>query len=477
MNTTPNFNLPKPIDTADVDEEFYRLQLAWDMLDLILFSMVQQIAGKSNLGHGHAIGDIVGLVAALANKMDATRTFSLDDLTDVDGAAEAALNYLLVKGSDGKWMPSSASAALGAHQHAQGDIVGLTDDLTSLSQAIDETAAALADKQDRVASTDQDMNGRDVLNVRKVNGGQLSSFRNKLINGDFSVFQRVAVPTTGVVVAAGASAYVADRWLVTNTTNQPVTVSRQLHILGQAAVPGRPKFKMRLAFATAPTTGTIRVAQRVEGVETLDGAASARAHLTGPAGAEVLACEVVQNFGTGGAPSASVVTAASSLDIATIYNAATQIRKAQFAIPSIAGKTIGSNGNDFVELGWVLTPRQVGNYELSQLSFVEGDASKEADPFSPRHKGQEFALCQRYYQTRDHIVDAAGTNNYSPYQPVALPVQMRVAPTGSHSTISTAGSFSGPTISYTAERFGAYISNTSATSNTWVGNIKMDAEL
>lgn len=136
MNTTPNFNLPKPINTADVDEEFYRLQLAWDMLDLILFSLAQQITGKSNLGHSHTIADIVGLATALANKMDATRSFSLDDLADVDGAAEAATTYLLVKGADGRWMPSSAIAALGAHQHALADIAGLTDALTALIDAI-----------------------------------------------------------------------------------------------------------------------------------------------------------------------------------------------------------------------------------------------------------------------------------------------------------------------------------------------------
>lgn len=126
MSTTTNFNLPKPVDTADVDEEFYRLQTAWDMLDLILLSMATQIAGKSSLGHSHVIADIVGLVAALANKMDASRTFSLDDLTDVNGAAEAALNYILVKGADGKWMPSSAIAALGPHQHQISDVQDLT---------------------------------------------------------------------------------------------------------------------------------------------------------------------------------------------------------------------------------------------------------------------------------------------------------------------------------------------------------------
>lgn len=154
MNTTPNFNLPKPIDTADIDEEFYRLQVAWDTLDLILLSLATQIAGKSNLGHGHAIGDIVGLVAALADKMDADRTFSLDDLADVNGAAEAAINYVLVKAADGRWMPSSAIAALGPHQHAAGDIQGLTQALDAKldDSQLDTDASLAANNDTKIAS-------------------------------------------------------------------------------------------------------------------------------------------------------------------------------------------------------------------------------------------------------------------------------------------------------------------------------------
>ncbi|WP_145960255.1 hypothetical protein [Rhizobium leguminosarum] len=70
------------------------------------------------------MGQITGLAAALAQKMDASTIFTLDSLDDVDGADAAALNYVLVKSATG-WRPSSASAALGLHQHAMSDIVGL----------------------------------------------------------------------------------------------------------------------------------------------------------------------------------------------------------------------------------------------------------------------------------------------------------------------------------------------------------------
>lgn len=209
---------------------------------------------------------------------------------------------------------------------------------------------------------------------------------NWLINGNFDFYQRLLAPATAQTIAAGASAYTLDRWFVTNNTNQPVIISQQVHPVGQVAVPGSPKFKFRASFASAPASGTLRIAQRMEGCETLSGKkASARAYITGPNGNEALATELVQSFGTGGAPSAAVVTPASSLDLATIWDVNTRMRKALFNIPATAGKALGSNSNDYLELAWVLSPRQAGNYELSRVSFNEGDTSGEPDPFVDLH--------------------------------------------------------------------------------------------
>ncbi|UWU13278.1 hypothetical protein N2599_14105 [Rhizobium sullae] len=126
MANTPNFAIPMPDPAADVDEEFYRLQQAWAIVDLALWNLTQALDGKAPALHEHAIGQITGLLEALAGKMDASATFVLDDLTDVSGATAAAIGYVLVKAANGQWQPSSAIAALGAHQHATGDIVGLT---------------------------------------------------------------------------------------------------------------------------------------------------------------------------------------------------------------------------------------------------------------------------------------------------------------------------------------------------------------
>lgn len=79
-----------------------------------------------------------------------------------------------------------------------------------------------------------------------------------------------------------------------------------------------------------------------------------------------------------------------------------------FNVPSISGKTIGDGSHLWFE--FVLSAGtsnatsgssigiQTGTFDIAHVSFVEGDATAEANPFAPRHIGQEWELCQRYYE-------------------------------------------------------------------------------
>ena len=131
LTLTVNYQFPKPDEEANVDEEFFRLQLqTLDLIDAAIFQAYQLAAGKAAASHQHNITDIIGLADILENKMPANRTFSLDDLQDVTGATDAANGYLLVKTATG-YLPRSPAAVLGAHQHAMADIVGLDEALSS----------------------------------------------------------------------------------------------------------------------------------------------------------------------------------------------------------------------------------------------------------------------------------------------------------------------------------------------------------
>ncbi|KIQ02238.1 hypothetical protein RU07_12390 [Agrobacterium tumefaciens] len=131
MSNTPNLNIPMPDPSADVDDEFYRLQQAWMLVDEALFQLIAAVAGKSNTGHTHAIDQINGLVSALQNKMDANKAFKIGDLADVVGSADAALNYVLAKNNDGKFSFASALSVLGNHDHSIAQVVGLADALNA----------------------------------------------------------------------------------------------------------------------------------------------------------------------------------------------------------------------------------------------------------------------------------------------------------------------------------------------------------
>ena len=62
--------------------------------------------------------------------------------------------------------------------------------------------------------------------VEQNTGGAVSPYvagKNKIINGDFGVWQR----GTSISVAASTNAYTADRWFISTATSQACTVSRQ----------------------------------------------------------------------------------------------------------------------------------------------------------------------------------------------------------------------------------------------------------
>ena len=131
MVNTPNFNIPKPVATDNIDQEMYRLQEAWDIVDAALKLISDAVANKAASSHGHSIDQIEGLATALNNKMAANKTFKIGDLVDVIGAADAALNYVLAKNADGKFSFSSAASLLGNHGHSIEQVQGLADALNA----------------------------------------------------------------------------------------------------------------------------------------------------------------------------------------------------------------------------------------------------------------------------------------------------------------------------------------------------------
>lgn len=234
-----------------------------------------------------------------------------------------------------------------------------------------------------------------------IGAGVMAGFRNKIINGDFGLWQR-GTSVNGI----SAGAYGADRWICWDNLSSNVN-SQQAFALGQTDVPGNPKYWQRSVVVTsAGAAAYAMTSQRIEGVETLAGKLVTITFWAKADAVKNIAIDLTQNFGSGGAPSAEVNTPCGLKALTTAW------QKFSFTatVPSVSGKTKGSGGNDSLELlfwfdaGSNFNTRasnlgqQSGTFDIAHVSIVEGDATAEADPFSPRHIQQELALCKRYFE-------------------------------------------------------------------------------
>ena len=231
-----------------------------------------------------------------------------------------------------------------------------------------------------------------------INASPLTGFRNKIINGDFDVWQRETSDSL-----SNETAYVADRWQNGTGSSGAATVSRQTFTLGQTDVPGNPRYFMRHD-QTVGGGSTFILAQRVEDARTLSGeTATFTFYAKVSSGTIAVDVDYSQNFGTGGSPSTeNTVTIQSSETITTSWQKFQYV----FDIDSISGKTLGTNSNDFLRIRLVLPASTTFTLDIAHVSLVPGDATDEDDPFSSRHIQQELTLCQRYYE-KSYSLDTA----------------------------------------------------------------------
>lgn len=226
-------------------------------------------------------------------------------------------------------------------------------------------------------------------------------FTNKIINGDFDIWQR------GTSFSSGSQYFGPDRWKITPGTGSVVATARDGLAPGTAAIPGNPSYGVKFD-RTTNGTGAGYVQHRIESARTLSGKKVTLTFYTYSSGPATLPIYLIQRMGTGGTPSADALTR-----LTDIVMAGTTFEKQQFVVtlPSLSGKVLGSNNNDSLELyiEWPTDQLGLGSFRLYHVSVVEGDASAEADPFPSRHIEQELALCQRYYEKSYSLETAPGT--------------------------------------------------------------------
>ena len=272
----------------------------------------------------------------------------------------------------------------------------------------------------------------------QANTNNFAAGKNKLINGDFNINQRNFTSTTT------DGTYGFDRW-IGYFQGGTTTYSAQTFTTGTAPVAGyEGKNYPRLVTTSQSSAGDFAsVSQKIESVRSFAGQTVTFSFWAkASTGTPNIGVGFSQFFGLGGSPSAEVIT---STAVKTITSSWARY-SFTVAIPSIAGKTIGTTTNtDFLQ-AWIFT--SCGT-TISSLGYpavglqnvtvdiwgVQVEAGSNATAFQTATgtiQG-ELAACQRYYyranaQTTSYYI-STGTgfarNTTIAYIPFFVPVTMR----------------------------------------------------
>ena len=261
--------------------------------------------------------------------------------------------------------------------------------------------------------------------VNLLQSAQYAAGKNAIINGDFGIWQRGTTFTN-----IGTGTYTADRWNVLSS-NTTIDVNRSTFTPGTAPVAGYE----RQFFATVTSEATdtdSRLQQYIEDVRTFAGQTItisfwAKSNATTDA---LRWIRTQQNFGSGGSAVVNTDSAAITLTSSWARYSVT------IAVPSITGKTIGTNS--FLNISFGL---KASTAQTLDLWGVQVEAGSTASPFQTATgtKQGELAACQRYYSRQNigntgsfTLGQAYSTTNALGY--FLFPVQMRTTPSALEQT-------------------------------------------
>ena len=241
----------------------------------------------------------------------------------------------------------------------------------------------------------EDTDGLELWNGTAWTGVGGGAATNAIINGAFEINQRGFTSTTS------AGVFTFDRW-ATNQVNGTVTHSAQAFTPGAAPVAGYESANFLRCITTGQSAANSRanITTTMEDVRTFAGQTITVSFFAkADTGTPEIGIQVQQNFGGGGS---SATDTSSKVTISTSW----QRYSLTFAVPSISGKTIGTNsflrinfwfsaGTDFSVLS--------GGIGIQSNTFdvwgVQVEAGSTATPFRRNANSLqgELAACQRYY--------------------------------------------------------------------------------
>jgi hypothetical protein len=234
----------------------------------------------------------------------------------------------------------------------------------------------------------------DLSNYANMTTTPISGFRNAIINGDFGINQR------GFTSLTTDGAYGFDRWLTYASSGG--TYSAPAFTPGAAPVSGYEGKNFYRIVTTGQSGAGVYTSfeQRIEDVRTFAGqTVTVSFWAKAASGTPKVSIEFIQQFGSGG--SSATLTNASAVTLSTSWAR----YSVSVAIPSISGKTIGTNPYltcaFWVSAGTTFAAR-TNSIGIQSNTFdfwgVQVEKGTIATPLEQRPIATELLLCQRYYE-------------------------------------------------------------------------------
>lgn len=250
--------------------------------------------------------------------------------------------------------------------------------------------------------------GLDQVQVANLNGGPLAGFRNRIINGDFQIWQRG-------VTFTNANGYTSDRWIAGGTGT--------LCNVGQGSHPSGLGERVALNFTGVAGNTRSYALQRIESqnMASLYPAPYASTQVT-------LSVNIYS-------------TSARTIDLIADYaNTANDFS----AITNITSHSVSVGANTFNRYShtFTLPPEGARGIQIVlnaqtgitsgtvAFSLVQLEPGSVATPFEQRPIGTELSLCQRYFQWAPYNINFLATAPAQSLETsVMWAVPMRASPT------------------------------------------------
>jgi hypothetical protein len=260
-------------------------------------------------------------------------------------------------------------------------------------------------------------------------GAGLNTGRNLIHNALFNVQQRGAGPWTANL------AYTVDRWRIDRNLDTMTVTASVLTDTHRAQIGDEEaRYALTCVFtgnATAPAYSS--VSHMIENVRRLANDTLTVSFYASASAALKLGLSLTQWFGTGGSPSAPVVSAGKNVTLSTTWAR----YSLTFTVPSIAGKVIGTANDDNTIFNFWYSSGTDNGGQAGTIGIQSGtiniwgvqmEQGSTATPLEKLDATTQLQQCQRFYVVSTQYLAGSGTASVTVGHSVTLPVTMRVPP-------------------------------------------------